>query len=221
VLFARVQKHGTPIISNTPTPPPESLLPGFIGDANATDKNKMPGYLPRKPDFYTCGQNVAAFLAEAATRGNTNTDGARAAPTAEYIYGYMRLLFSKLDIAPECCIYADIYIRRLLSNPQHTLRISPSNWQRILVGACLLASKYVDDFSVENVHFSLVLTGCSMAFVNKLESKLIKMLNWQLYVSAEEFTRRYFDLARKTHRICMRNIDFSKIRPYFTSYGCN
>lgn len=166
-------------------------------------------------DLVTCCQSVATFLAETIA-SNSTIANAEAGPTAEYIYGYMILLFDILDLEPECCVIADIYFRRLLSNAKGSLRVHAGNWQRILVGACLLASKYVDDETVENIDFSYVLTGCSLEFMNKLESKFLDMLNWKLYVPPAEYSQRYSELAQKRDRVCDWDVDFKAIKPHFT-----
>ena len=180
-------------------------------DGNETSEPKMPENTPCCPDLKTCCQNVATFLAAAVARSN---DGA--APTANYIYSYMRFLFVILQLEPECCVYADIYFRRLLSNAKGTVSVHSGNWHRILVGACLLASKYVDDHSMGNSDFSTALTGCSLKFMNKLESKYLRLLKWQLHVPISEYTTRYFELASKPDRMCDWDINFEGVKPHFT-----
>ena len=129
----------------------------------------------------------------------------------------MRFLFVILQLEPECCVYADIYLRRLLSNAQGTVQIHWGNWHKILVGACLLASKYVDDLSMGNRDFSTALTGCSLKFMNKLESKFVQLLQWKLHVPISEYTTRYFELASKQEDSARDwDIDFEAVQPHFT-----
>lgn len=167
------------------------------------------------PDFITCCKNVATFLSEAASK-NSSGESKCDPPNVEYIYCYMRLLFDILQLPAECCVIADIYFRRLIANTKGTLKIHSGNWQRILVGSCLLASKYLDDESVENADFSFILTGCSLEFMNKLECKFLQLLNWRLYVPLEEYTERCSQLGAKADCNVDWNVDFIKVKPHFT-----
>jgi len=184
---------------------------------NENSESKLPENTPCRPDLNTCCQNVATFLANAAATSTTNSDSPRNAPSAEYIYSYMRLLFALMQIEPECCVYADIYLRRLLSNAQGTVHIHSGNWHKILVGACLLASKYVDDLSMGNRDFSTALTGCSLEFMNKLECKYVQLLQWKLHVPISEYTTRYFELASKQDSARDWDINFEIVKPHFTA----
>ena len=167
-----------------------------------------------QPDLITCCQNVAIFLADVAA-SNSN-DSTYAPPTAEYIYSYIRFLFAILQLEPEVCVYADIYCRRLLGNSRGTVKIHPGNWHRILVGSCLLASKYVDDLSINNRDFSTALTGCSVQFLNKVEANFVHVLNWELHVPISEYTKRYSELARKQDRARNWDVEIEKVKPHFT-----
>lgn len=182
------------------------------------DECKAPKNTPCHPDLNTCCQNVATFLAEAVSRNSSSGYSRRPVPSAEYIYSYMRFLFAILQLEPEVCVYADIYFRRLLSNANGTLKIHSGNWHRILVGSYLLASKYVDDLSMDNRDFSTALTGCSVQFINKLEAKFLQMLNWQIHVPISEYTKRYFELARKQDNERNWDSEIEKVKPHFTVF---
>jgi len=193
----------TPIRRAHSNPDVRDCRPAFLRRNSATtfrDVNMIksdraadiPKNTPCKPDLMTCCQNVAAFLAKAAAKDNRSE-----APSAEYIYSYMRSLFVAVQLEPECCVYADIYFRRLLINSKGNLKVHSKNWHKILVGACLLASKYVDDLAMRNKDVAKVLNGCSLQSINKLESEFVEMLKWQLHVPISEYTTRYFELAKQ------------------------
>jgi len=177
-------------------------------------ETKIPENTPCRPDLITCVKNVATFLAEAAARNNKYSS--HPAPSVEYIYGYTRFLFAILQLEPECCVYADIYLRRLLSNSKGALKIHPSNWHKILVGACLLASKYVDDMSMDNRDFAAALAGCSAKFLNSLEAKYLVTLNWKLHVPISEYTTRYFELANKQEAVRDWDVHFERVKKHFS-----
>ena len=168
-------------------------------------------------DIITCCRNMSIFLSSACAENNGNNDGeGQVAVSSKHIYGYMRFLFRILSLDLECCVYANIYVRRLLSNGQANIIVHPGNWHRILVGACLLASKYTNDHSIGNIGFSKVLKGCPVEFMHKLESKYLHVLNWKLYVPISEYVSSYFDLVTKGKDYVRDwEVDFKTIDPYF------
>lgn len=175
----------------------------------------FPKNTPCDPDLITCCQNVAVFLSQAVANSKKNSSR-RAGPSAEYIYSYMRFLFLILQLEPECCVYADIYLRRLLSNSKGALEVHAGNWHKMLVGACLLASKYTDDLSMNNKDFATALTGCTVQFMNRLESKYLHTLNWQVFIPISEYTTRYFELARKRNDERDWDAQMDRVKGHFT-----
>lgn len=174
---------------------------------------------PCNPDLERCCQNISAFLAAAAAKSKTN--GKFRIPTAGFIYGYMRILFKVLQLEPECCVYAYIYIRRLQCGTG--IRIRPGNWQKILVGTCLLATKFVDDISMQNSQFAFALNHWSLQRVNRCESAVLDALKWKIYVPISEYTVQYFKLERQPAMGCDWHVDVESIVRYFnirsTKYG--
>ena len=160
---------------------------------SSTPNKGGPNFWPSKPDLAACCQNVAAFLATRAAKSSTN--GENPVPTPNTIYEYMRVLFFALQLEPECSVYAYIYIKRLLSGVGNPLRIRPGNWKKLIVGTCLLASKFVDDLSMKNRDFAKALNGWSLARLNRLEFNILTALQWRVYVPISEYTLRYFELA--------------------------
>ena len=178
-----------------------------------TFNREAPDFWPSKPDLAACCQNMAAFLANHAAKSTTN--GRNPVPTAGMIYGYMRVLFFVLDLEPECCVYAYIYINRLLSETGNRLRIRPGNWKKIIVGTCLLASKFVDDLSMKNRDFAHALNGWSRKRINQLEFNILSALQWKVYVPISEYTVRYFELTKPRVSTCDWEVDVETITPYF------
>lgn len=180
---------------------------------SSTLNREAPNFWPSKPDLAACCQNMAAFLATSAAKSTTN--GRNPVPTAGVIYGYIRVLFFVLELEPECCVYAYIYINRLLSGTGNRLKIRPGNWKKILVGTCLLASKYVDDLSMKNRDFATILNGWSLKRINQLECNIIAALKWEAYVPISEYTLRYFELAGPRVSTCDWEVNVKKVIPYF------
>ena len=195
-----------------------SVLPRVLtkentsGDNNALNR-EGPGFCPCNPDLAACCQNFAAFVANHAAKSSTN--GKFTMPSAGFIYGYMRVLFYLLKLEPECCVYAYIYIKRLLSQKGTVLKIRAGNWKKILVGVLLLATKFVDDVSVKNCDFAKALYRWSRSRVNILEVNILTALNWEAHVPISEYTVRYFELARPRKSTCDWGVEPTLIAKYF------
>ena len=130
------------------------------------------------------------------------------------IYGYMRVLFTELQVEPECWVYADVYIRRLLS-AKNKVWVNYANWRELVIGACLLASKMMDDCSMQTRDFFVVLKNYTTRSLYRLESSFLHILNWQLFVPISEYTKRYFDLIQKNSQTHNWSIDKKMIKPHF------
>lgn len=195
----------------------DSMDSDSITTGNSNLNREAPSFWPSKPDLAACCQNMAAFLANSAA--NSTTNGRNPVPTAGIIYGYIRVLFFGLELEPECCVYAYIYINRLLSGTGNRLRIRPGNWKKILVGTCLLASKFVDDLSMKNRDFATILNGWSLKRINQLERNILAALKWEVYVPISEYTLRYFELAGPRASTCDWEVKVKKVIPYFRMHG--
>jgi len=183
-----------------------------IADSSTVNR-EAPNFWPSKPDLAACCQNIAAFLATHAA--NSTTNGINPVPTAGMIFCYMRIIFFVLQLEPECCVYAYIYINRLLSGTGNRLKIRPGNWKKILVGTTLLASKFVDDLSMKNRDFAKALNGWSLRRINQLEYNILAALKWKVYVPISEYTLRYFELAGPRVSTCDWHVDIKAVMPYF------
>jgi len=184
-----------------------------IADKENTLDRAGPNFCPCNPDLAACCQNLAAFLANLAAKSRTN--GKFTMPSAGFIYGYMRVLFYVLKLEPECCVYAYIYIKRLLSQKGTVLKIRAGNWKKILIGVCLLASKFVDDVSVKNCDFAKALYRWSRSRVNMLEVNIVTALKWKAHVPISEYTVSYFELARPRVSTCDWGVEPRLIAKYF------
>merc|ERR1712150_37486 len=141
-------------------------------------------------------------------------------PSAWCIYGYLRAFFTLFQLEPECCVYAYIYIKRLLSKANGKLTLKRDNWQTVVVGACILASKVVDDHTMKNRDFSTGLAGFSLTYINRLELQLLQVLKWEVHVPISEYTTHYFELAAEQPHAQKNqghdwHVTIAQIRPQF------
>ena len=93
-----------------------------------------------------------------------------------------------------CFALALIYINRLIRMNPH-LAISPYNMHRIFVTAMLVSTKYHEDKYFNNAYWAKI-AGVSLYEMNRLELKVLFLLDFNLFVSSEEYAQ-FRDLIRK------------------------
>lgn len=99
-------------------------------------------------------------------------------PINEYLVRLQR----HFECSPEALFVASVYCQRVLEIEGH--RLHSKNAHRLLLSALVVAAKYQDDDYFYNTHYAKI-GGLSLAELNKLESELLRKLNWQMYVSSE------------------------------------
>ncbi|KAM7156826.1 cyclin-Y-like protein 1 [Molossus nigricans] len=113
-------------------------------------------------------------------------------PDPESIYRFIYPIFTAFKLTGEFAITTLVYIERLVIYAE--IDISPTNWKRVVLGAILLSSKYLDDLAIWNVHFCRIIKGLTLKDVNELERQYIYLLQFNLCVSTSVYAKYYFDL---------------------------
>jgi len=84
------------------------------------------------------------------------------------------------------------------------------NWKPVFFTAILLASKFWEDINFWNIDYEEALNFYSLKQVNRLEAQFVSLCDYQLFVSAELYTK-YF-IAIKEIKTAMSLHSFTKKR---------
>lgn len=117
-------------------------------------------------------------------------------PTYAQVKQFMRLIFTRAQLEPECIITAHIYIEKLMHNVGGKMTIGYRNWEAILLACFMLASKILDDLSMINADFSYITRkyNFDLKQVNKMEIALLSALKFDVRVSISRYAQYYFKL---------------------------
>lgn len=95
------------------------------------------------------------------------------------INDFLSHVFESLPLALECILIAFIYLERISA----VCELRHHNWRPLTFGAILIASKFFEDISFWNVDFVSVAQIYPLSQINKLESLLLGVLNYDTMVS--------------------------------------
>jgi len=113
-------------------------------------------------------------------------------PSVEMIYSFIRHLFVEAQLSSECSVVCLVYIERLMEKAN--VELMPYNWRPITLCGMLLASKVWQDLSSWNIEFARVYPQFSLKSINNLERTVLRLLQWDLYISGAVYAKYYFAL---------------------------
>lgn len=99
---------------------------------------------------------------------------------------YIKRLEQNMKCSPETFILALIYLDRV-SSKQSNFAITHHCIHRLFLLALVIAAKFFEDDYYKNSYYSNV-GGISTTELNSLELELLTLLEFDLFVSAEDFT---------------------------------
>jgi hypothetical protein len=113
-------------------------------------------------------------------------------PTVERIYSFIRHLFVEAELSSECCVVCLVYVERLMERA--SVELLAINWRPIVMAGMLLASKVWQDLSSWNIEFARVYPQFSVQSINRLERNILRLLQWDLFISGAVYAKYYFAL---------------------------
>lgn len=99
---------------------------------------------------------------------------------------YCKRLLQYTYCSKSCIVVAIHYVFRLAER-YPVFELNDFNVHRVICTAVVLAAKFVDDTSFNNVHYAKVAGIQTPAEMNMLEATMLKALNWRLFVSEESY----------------------------------
>lgn len=102
------------------------------------------------------------------------------------LHDYSKRIFKYSHCSEECFPVTLILISRYLCRQPDSVKLSFYNSHRLFITALMISAKLRDDEYYSNAYYSSI-GGVSPAEMNALELQLLKDLDWDLYVDAEEF----------------------------------
>jgi len=99
--------------------------------------------------------------------------------------GYASRIEKYFGCTVECYVMCMLYIDRIVKmNPD--FEVSDLTCHRLLLVSIMVATKFHDDIYASNEYFAKV-GGIQLDDLNKMEAEFVKLLKWNLYMTADEY----------------------------------
>eukprot|EP00186_Timspurckia_oligopyrenoides_P000039 CAMPEP_0182441562 /NCGR_PEP_ID=MMETSP1172-20130603/533_1 /TAXON_ID=708627 /ORGANISM="Timspurckia oligopyrenoides, Strain CCMP3278" /LENGTH=243 /DNA_ID=CAMNT_0024635919 /DNA_START=155 /DNA_END=886 /DNA_ORIENTATION=+ len=141
----------------------------------------------------TCARYLKGMVSES---GSTNPRSISPSENISVFYSaekqkfsldsYLKRVVTLVNESSSVCFAALVYLKRL-SALDSRLRLNDYNVHRIFMTAFVLASKMLEDEVYSNEHYARVGGIPSLLEMNKLEACMLSLLDFNLYISPEEY----------------------------------
>lgn len=115
-------------------------------------------------------------------------------PPSVSIRDYLARIRRHFDCSIECYVLGLVYIDRIIKRHPN-ITISQLSNHRLLICSMMLATKFQDDLFHSNAYYAKV-GGLPMEEFNKLETKMVQLLDYKLYISSKEFEMYHSILSK-------------------------
>jgi hypothetical protein len=105
---------------------------------------------------------------------------------------YLKRIHANFLCSDECYVIALVLVDRI-GKIDAALKLCSLNVHRLVVCAVMLAAKFHDDIYAPNAYYAEV-GGLGLKEMNQLEARLLKLLDWKVNVTSEEF-REYLRIV--------------------------
>lgn len=111
-------------------------------------------------------------------------------PNPNSIFEFIVNVMIMTKMEKEIIIIALVYIERFIFNSG--ILLTSRNWKRLLFTSMIIASKFWDDDSFENNHFSQVFNHLTIGEINLMERTFLELINYKTYIKFSEYFKYFF-----------------------------
>ena len=119
------------------------------------------------------------------------------------LYNYLERINKYAKCSDACFVIAYIYIRRVLDITSFIL--SKQNMYRVTLAAILTAIKFTDDLYANNKSYA-VIGGVEVDEINKMESCMLALLEFSLFVDQELYFKTLTELSSHVEKEKDKNL---------------
>lgn len=113
-------------------------------------------------------------------------------PPGMSVHDYLERISKYFQCSHQCFVICMVYLDRITKHhPEYMVNIL--NVHRLLVTGIMVAAKFWDDVHYRNSYYAMA-AGLATSELNTLESGFLRLLQWRLHVSSEEYNL-YQDLV--------------------------
>ena len=113
-------------------------------------------------------------------------------PSEEDIFKYLRVIYKKTRMQPECLVMTVSYVEKALAHPGVLLTLH--TWRRITLAALIVADKVFEDYAVWNADFLALFPQSTIADLNQLEREFLNSMHFETAFKASDYAKYYFAL---------------------------
>lgn len=113
-------------------------------------------------------------------------------PTHDDVYRYMRIIYKRTRMQPECIVMTVSYIEKILRDP--AVLMTEHTWRRITLAALIVADKVFEDYAVWNADFLSLFPASDIQDLNTLEREFLNFIQFATTFRASEYATYYFAL---------------------------
>lgn len=92
----------------------------------------------------------------------------------------------------ECAVISLIYLARMISYSNGIFHLDETNYRGVILACMVIATKVWDDFGMLNSGYTQIFPGLSLERVNELETHLLYVLRFDLWITIKEFSFYHF-----------------------------
>lgn len=133
--------------------------------------------------------NASAVAKHSRRRRSDKTDSDRTA-----FASFVAIVLRRAEVTLSAVIGALVYIAR--ARPHLSIAIEEWAQHRVLLGALITASKYLNDASLKNAHWALCTGVFGRRDIQRIEREFLEVLDWELGITEADLVRVCSNMVR-------------------------